>query len=273
MVNNKMHKKLEFLRKYTESCGKLAVAFSGGIDSTFLLSVAHEVLGKNAVAVNVKSNFVPERESEFSRRFCTEKNIELITFEADEDRIPDFKENPKNRCYFCKKYLFQNIIESAKALGIEKVAEGSNADDDSDFRPGHKAIDELKVLSPLREAGLTKSEIRELSREMGIEIWNKPSAACLASRIPYGEIISSHKLELIEKGEQLLYEKKFSQFRIRLHETQDKRFLARIEILPKDFEKIMDEKNRTEIYSELKKLGFTFVSLDLGGFKSGGLNI
>lgn len=268
-----MHKKLEFLQKYIQSCGKLAVAFSGGIDSTFLLTVAHEVLGDNAVAVSVKSNFTPARESEFSKKYCSTNNIRLITIETDESKIPSFSENPKNRCYFCKKYLFRNIIESAKSNGIEKVAEGSNVDDDSDFRPGHKAIDELKVLSPLREAGLTKSEIRQLSREMGIEIWNKPSAACLASRIPYGEIISSQKLELIEKGEQFLHEKEFSQFRIRLHETLDKRFLARIEIPLEDFEKIIDEKNRTEIYSELKKIGFTFISLDLGGFKSGGLNL
>lgn len=189
-------------------------------------------------------------------------------------QLEKFRENPKNRCYFCKRALFEKIIASAKALGIATVCEGSNADDVHDYRPGMLAIQELGIQSPLKDGGLSKASIRELSRKLNLPTAQKPSFACLASRIPYGEPITEQKLSMVEQGEQLLYDMGLRQFRVRLHQcpNSEKRsvFMARIEVLPQDFEKVIHQSGA--IHSALKKMGFSFITLDLQGFRSGSLN-
>lgn len=246
--------KLNNLKNYIKSLGSVAVAFSAGVDSTFLLKIAHEVLGDKVIALTAKSPMFPKRELEEATNFCVQEGIRHIIVEID---IEDIKHNPQNRCYICKKNIFSKFLEIAKANNIEHVLEGSNIDDESDYRPGMQAVKELEIISPLRLAGLTKAEIRELSNNQ------KPSFACLASRFVYGEEITPEKLNMIEKAEQLLFEKGFKQFRVRIHGK-----LARIEILPEQFEKLIN----ANVYSEFKDLGFEYITMDLRGYRTGSMN-
>lgn len=243
------------------------MAFSAGVDSTFLLAAAAEALGDRLLAVSVSADWVPERETREAEEFCKSHGIAQIVLHVSADEIDGFADNSPERCYLCKRTLFTKIMETAAARGIACVAEGSNADDLNDFRPGLRAIAELGVHSPLREAGLTKSEIRELSRELGLATADKPSFACLASRIPYGEPITSEKLSMSDQGEQLLQEKGFRQFRVRVHGT-----LARIELLPEEMERVMEEPLRGEIYDAMKRIGFSYVALDMKGYRTGSFN-
>ena len=267
IINSTLSEKYEKLKKLICGYGSVAVAFSAGVDSTLLLAVASEVLGDRAVAVSVSADWVPDRESTEAAGFCESRGIRQICLHVSADEINGFAENPPDRCYLCKKALFTRIIESASEQGIDCVAEGSNVDDLGDYRPGLQAIAELGVKSPLREACLTKAEIRELSRELELSTADKPSFACLASRIPYGETITSEKLSMADRGEQLLLEKGFHQFRVRVHGT-----LARIELLPEEMERLMSEPLRSEIYDEMKRIGFSYVALDLKGYRTGSLN-
>ena len=260
-----MAEKLRLLKEYLTSLESVAVAFSGGVDSTFLLKVAHDVLGDKAVAVTISSNFIPEREIEEAKNFCSENKIRQIIFNVDESEIEGFKDNPPNRCYFCKKNIFTKILSIAKQNNLANVIEGSNVDDLGDYRPGLKAIEELEIKSPLKVAELHKSEIRTLSKELNLKTWNKPSFACLASRFVYGETISKEKLKMVEKSEELLMNLGFNQFRVRVHGK-----IARIEILPKDFLKLIEL--REKIYEALKNFGFSYVTLDLKGYRSGSMN-
>lgn len=260
-----MYKKLETLKKIIKDSGNLAIAFSSGVDSTFLLHTAHEVLGDNVIAITVTSLSFPKRELKEAVEFCKKENIKQITFKFDELTLEGFCKNPKDRCYICKKALFENIKNIALVNGIKYVAEGSNTDDNNDYRPGLLAISELGIKSPLREAGFTKSEIRTLSKEMGLPTWEKPSFACLSSRFAYGEVITKEKLEMVDKSEQLLFSLGFRQFRVRIHGQ-----LARIEVLPDEIEKII--KNRDLIAAKLKEYGFVYVSLDLQGYRIGSMN-
>ena len=259
--------KYEKLKALFAQYGTVAVAFSAGVDSTLLLAVAAETLGERAVAVSVSADWIPERESREAVEFCAAKKIRQIRLHVTADEIGGFAENPPDRCYLCKKVLFTRILEAALAQGITCVAEGSNVDDLDDYRPGLRAIAELGVKSPLREAGLTKQEIRELSCELGLPTADKPSFACLASRIPYGERITSEKLSMAERGEQLLFDHGFRQFRVRVHGT-----LARIELLPEEMGRMVTEPSRSEIYEEMKRIGFSYVALDLKGYRTGSLN-
>lgn len=259
--------KLEELKKYLMELQSIAVAFSGGVDSAFLLKVAHDVLGEKAVAVTVCSDSFPKREFDESVNFCKKEGIQQYLCQVDELKIEDFRTNPPNRCYFCKRNLFSKIRELTLEKGISYIAEGSNKDDDKDYRPGMKAIKELGILSPLKKVGLLKEEIRFLSKELGLPTWDKPAYACLASRFVYGEEITKEKLLMVEKAEQLLYEFGFRQFRVRVHGL-----MARIEILPQEFEKLMEETVRQKIIDAFKEYGFTYVSLDLTGYRTGSMN-
>ncbi len=259
------HEKLENLKSYLKGLGSVAIAFSSGVDSTFLLAVAHEVLGDKAVAVTAASESFPQREAREAEEFCKAKGIRQIQFDSDEINIPGYRKNPTNRCYLCKKGLFEGMKELTDKEGIAYIAEGSNMDDNGDYRPGLQAIKELEILSPLRHVELYKSEIRALSKEMGLPTWRKQSYACLASRFVYGEEITEEKLRMVDLAEEFLLDKDFYQLRVRIHGT-----MARIEVLPDEFDKILAEKD--EIVAKLKEFGFSYVTLDLQGYRTGSMN-
>lgn len=259
--------KYEHLKQYLKELGSVAVAYSSGVDSTFLLKVAHDVLRDQAIAVTLKSESFPQREYEASIQFCKENNIRQIIVESSELDIEGFKENPKNRCYLCKKSLFGDVLAVAKENGIAHVVEGSNMDDNGDYRPGLLAIKELGVLSPLRHCELYKQEIRDLSKELNLPTFDKPSFACLASRFVYGETITEEKLKMVDKAEELLLHFGFKQFRVRIHGN-----IARIEVLPQDIEKMVREDIRQTIVEKFKEYGFKYVSLDLQGYRTGSMN-
>ena len=221
----KLQQKVKILTENLQKLESLAVAFSSGVDSTFLLKVAHQTLGDRVLAVTVQSNSFPKRELQEAKEFCEKEKIRQVVVPFDELQVPGFSQNPPERCYLCKKEMFRNIVKTANEYGFIHVAEGSNLDDEGDYRPGMRAIAQMQIVSPLREAGFTKREIRQLSREYGIATWEKPSFACLSSRFAYGESITKDKLVMVEQAEQLLWELGFSQVRVRVHGT-----LARIEV-------------------------------------------
>ena len=264
MIMNKYDKLKSIISEY----GTVAVAFSGGVDSTFLLKATLDALGESAVAVIARFCFVPEKEYEEAVAFAESLGIKCMTVEPEVTNDTDIMSNPVDRCYICKKKLFSRFTELAKELGINVVIEGSNLDDTGDYRPGMKALSELGIKSPLIEAGFTKQEIRDCSKQLALPTWSKPSAACLASRIPYGEQITESKLRMVETAEDYLHSLGFTQLRVRLHGGN----LARIELMPDEFEKLMRAETRNAVYDKLKSVGFTYITLDIHGFKSGSLN-
>ncbi len=262
-----LQEKYDVLKEYIKSLGSVAVAFSSGVDSTFLLRVAHDVLGDRAIAVTARSSSFPERELSEAVAFAEKNGIVHRIVDSEELEIEGFRENPVNRCYLCKHELFSKMKEIAAQNGYSEVVEGSNMDDLGDYRPGLTAISELGVKSPLRYAELTKEEIRQLSKELGLPTWEKQSFACLSSRFPYGETITPEKLKMVDEAEQLLLDLGFHQVRVRHHGT-----VARIEIAEDQFPKIMEREIREQIDSRLKEIGFTYVSLDLSGYRTGSMN-
>lgn len=265
-INTELTTKYDNLKKYLSSLNSVAVAFSSGVDSTFLLKTAVDVLGTdNVIALTAKSHSFPKRELNEAVAFCKDNGIRQIVFESEELSIYGFSDNPPDRCYICKKELFTKIKEIAVQNDINAVVEGSNADDVNDYRPGMRAVKELGILSPLKKADLSKDEIRTLSKEIGLKTWNKQSFACLSSRFVYGEKITVEKLDMIDKSEQLLLYLGFGQVRVRIHND-----VARIEVMPDEIEKVIE--NRDVINRELKNFGFRYVTLDLGGYRTGSMN-
>ena len=259
--------KHEKLKSYIESLHSVAVAFSGGVDSTFLLKTAHDLLGDRAVAITARSLSFPERELNEARAFAKSEGIEHIVVDSEELDIEGFSKNPINRCYLCKTELFTKINAIARQKGLENVVEGSNLDDNGDYRPGLTAVAELGVKSPLRYAELTKLDIRRLSKERGLPTWNKQSFACLSSRFPYGESITPQRLKMIDRAEQYLLDLGLHQVRVRFHDA-----LARIETDDKGFDILLNAENRMKIQREFQKIGFTYVSVDLQGYRTGSMN-
>lgn len=267
IISEELQMKLDRLKKYIADLGSLAVGFSGGVDSSLLLAVAHEVLGERLIAVTGADASVPEREVNEAIAFCKERGIRHIICKVDPLKEEGYRHNGPDRCYFCKHGIFTEVKKIADENGIEYMAEGSNMDDIGDYRPGLRAAAELSVKSPLREAELTKSEIRLISKAMGLPTWSKPAYACLASRFVYGEEITEEKLHMIDTAEQFLIEHGFFEERVRMHGN-----LARIEVPPADIPKLAAEEIREKIYDKFREIGFLFVTLDLKGYRLGSMN-
>jgi uncharacterized protein len=259
--------KLDKLKFSLKALDSLIIAFSGGVDSTFLVKAAHDVLGDRVLAVTARSSTYPEREFNEAVKFASDYGIPHRVILSEELEVEGFSDNPLNRCYLCKQELFQKIKQLAVKEGFKNVAEGSNHDDLGDYRPGLQAIAELGIISPLRDAGLTKDEIRLLSKEMGLKTWDKPSFACLSSRFPYGEKITTEKLQMVDKAEQYLLDLGFRQVRVRHHGE-----MARIEVSTGERSKFFDAELMDKVYEEFKKIGFAYTALDLKGYRTGSMN-
>ena len=262
-----LQEKYELLKDVIEKKKSAAIAFSGGVDSTFLLRVAKEVLGDKLIAVTATSSTYPERELKEAIKYSEDIGVTHIIISSEELDIEGFASNPKNRCYYCKKELYTKINNIASANGVDYVFDGSNLDDTGDYRPGIQAAKELDVVSPLKEAGLTKNDIRDLSKELGLPTWSKPSFACLSSRFPYGNKITLPKLNMVDKAEQFLLDMGITQVRVRHHGE-----IARIEVEPSEREKFFNIEVMDNIGKEFKKIGFTYVTLDVLGYRTGSMN-
>lgn len=270
MNNQPTEKQMEKYRgliEYLQSLKSVAVAFSSGVDSTFLLYAASEALGDKVIAVTASSCSFPVRELKEAKEYCKANGIRHFVCASEELEIEGFSQNPKNRCYLCKHELFEKIRAIAQEQGIAEIVEGSNLDDNGDYRPGLQAVAELGIKSPLRICGLYKQDIRDLSKYFGLPTWNKQSFACLSSRFPYGETINEEKLGMVDRAEQLLLDLGFHQLRVRIHGK-----IARIELDPKEFPVFMEESVRKKVYQEFKKFGFTYVTLDIIGYRTGSMN-
>ncbi len=258
--------KFENLKNIILSSEKAAVAFSGGVDSSFLAKFCYDLLRENSAAITIASPMMPAGEIEEAKEIAHLIGIDHYIIE-DNSIDEEIASNSSKRCYYCKKMEFSKIKQKASELGINNVFDGSNMDDLSDYRPGLKALQEVGIVSPLREIGLTKTEIRELSKKLGLKTWDKPAYACLASRIPYGEKITKEKLELIDKAEAYLKNLGFRQYRVRYHGT-----IARIEIAAQERKKMFDENLMDNISRVFKAFGFIYVALELEGYQTGSLN-
>lgn len=259
--------KFSSLKDALLSLRALCIAYSGGVDSTFLLKAAYDALRGNVLAVTADSPAYPRREMEEAVKLAKEIGARHLVIVSNELEIRGFSENTADRCYLCKNDLFHKIKEEAQKQGITNVADGSNYDDRKDYRPGRKAAKETGVLSPLVDAGITKEDIRYLSKKLGLPTWNKPSLACLSSRIPYNEPITEEKLKRVEKAEAFLRSNGFTQIRVRHHND-----LARIELVPEEISMLGNPELRMSIYTAFKAIGFTYVTVDIIGYRTGSMN-
>ena len=266
-ANSELHTKLQQLRKSLSALKSVLVAFSGGVDSTFLLKVASAVLGDRVMAVTAESDTLPKAELELATVTAAAFGVRHLVGRTDEMCDPNFVANPPDRCYHCKKTLFGRLTKLAEEFGFEKVVEGSNFSDLDDYRPGFKAVEQFSVHSPLKDARLTKEDIRVLSKEMSLPTWDKPAAPCLSSRIPYGSIITKEKLRRIERAESYLRNLGLTVLRVQDHDG-----VARIEVPPEQIAWLSDESRRVEITEKLKSYGYQYVTVDLLGFRSGSMN-
>ena len=260
-----MENKLVALQELFRQMGSVAVAYSGGVDSAFLLKVAHDTLGDASIALTADSASLPRSELDDAKTLAASLGARHILLPITEMQDERYLANAPDRCYFCKSYTYDELIAYARQNGYNHIVDGNNADDVSDYRPGQKAAREHGVRSPLQEVGMTKAEIRQFSKELGLPTWDKPAAACLSSRIPYGTRITVEALTQVERAELYLRQAGFLQLRVRHHGD-----VARLELVPADFERALAM--RQEIVANLKELGFTFVALDLTGFRSGSMN-
>jgi uncharacterized protein len=259
------HKKL---KEIFEGMGKALVAYSGGVDSTLLLRVAKDALGsENVLAVTALSPLYPERELKEAKRLTQVLGVRHLLIESNELEIAGFSSNPPNRCYYCKKKLFEELRNLASKEGFPFVVEGSTLDDEVDYRPGRVAVQELGIRSPLKEAWFRKEDVRELSKTLGLTTWDKPSFACLASRFPYGDEITEERLKMVDEAENILLKLGFKQVRVRHYQN-----LARIEIYPEEIARLMNGSLREKVVRELRRIGYQYVTLDLQGFRSGSMN-
>jgi len=260
-----LEEKVEYLKKTLIEMQTVIVAYSGGIDSTLLLKISHDVLGEQAIAITAVSASIPRSELDEARIIVNIIGAKHVLIEGNELEDQRYTQNPPNRCYFCKQDVYTKMVEYSLQHGYRYILDGTNADDLNDHRPGRQAALEKGLRSPLMEAGLTKAEIRILARQLDLPNWNKPSAACLSSRIPYGTPIEVSILRQIEQAEKLLHQMGFSQVRVRYHNQ-----IARIEMETDDFSAALEK--RLEITSRIKALGFLYITLDLNGFRSGSMN-
>ena len=255
------------LAEILASMGRVAVAFSGGVDSAFLLKSAYDVLGENAIAFLGSGPIFPEHETLFAREFAKGIGVLLVEIDVAVHEAETFAANPPNRCYGCKRAIFEQVIKKAELHGISVVIEGGHLDDETDYRPGKIALQELGVTSPLADAGFTKAEIRAASKELGLPSFDRPSLACLASRFPYGTRITIRRLQQVAQVEQALRDLGFAQVRARYHQD-----VARIEAPPDALEKMMDAQVRKQVIAACKMAGFAYAALDLEGYRTGSLN-
>lgn len=266
-TESQLERKLSQLKESLRNMGSAVLAYSGGVDSSFLLKVAVSVLGDRVLAVIARSATYPDEELSQAIELAEKLGARYVVIDTDELSDPRFSSNPPDRCYYCKHELFGKLSTIAHEKGFGRVIDGSNVDDLRDTRPGARAAAELSVSSPLKEAGLTKSEIRQLSRSAGLPTWSKPAQACLASRFPYGSQIVASELRKVAVAEGALRKLGFSQVRVRVHgET------ARVEVLPEELEELLSPGKRAAVVDELKKAGFFYVSIDLEGYRTGSMN-
>lgn len=253
------------LRSCLKELGSVALAFSGGVDSTYLLHTAKSVLGDHVMAVTMHLASVPAREVAEAKEFCAKEGIRQEVISLDQFQIEGFRENPENRCYLCKHFLFSQLKQLAAKEGFRYVADGTNLNDASQYRPGLPALAELGIVSPLRKVGLYKADIRALSKAAGLSTWSKPSFACLATRFPYGDTITEKKLRMVESAENFLFDRGFTQLRVRMHGD-----LARIEVKPEEMDHLVAL--RKEVSAYFKILGFDYITMDLVGYRMGSMD-
>jgi pyridinium-3,5-biscarboxylic acid mononucleotide sulfurtransferase len=266
-MNKLTEEKISKLKNYLGSIDSAVIAFSGGADSTFLLKIASNILKDKVIAITAKSPTFTQSELKDSKAIARQLKVKQVIIETNELSNESFTANDKKRCYYCKNELMGLISQYAKKNNFGYIFDGSNYEDTNDYRPGARAVKEWGVISPLKEAGLTKVEIRTASKELGLSTWDKPAAACLASRVPYGTKITEDLLQKISDAESVIKKLGFRQVRVRHHGN-----IARIELPVQDIQKILGDKIKNTVISSLKKLGYVYITLDIEGYTTGSMN-